>query len=130
MNSMDNKYQDVIQKVVSGEMVYSYSSIREFLKSPLHFLQYKTGEKKTTDAMRRGVLIHKLLLEPDEFSNEYVVFEKPIPSATMAKKENKEAYQALEEANPDKRWEDQNSAERSVWWVKAMNAAIERAAGR
>src|SRR5690554_573026 len=103
MNSMDSKYHEVIQKVVSGEMVYSYSSIREFLKSPLHFLQYKTGEKKTTDAMRRGVLIHKLLLEPDEFSNDYVIFEKPIPSATMAKNENKEAYQALEKANPDKR---------------------------
>jgi hypothetical protein len=51
----------------------SFTSIKEFAKSPNHFIAYKG--KKTTDspAMRKGRLIHKLVLEPKGFAKEFAV---------------------------------------------------------
>jgi exodeoxyribonuclease VIII len=51
----------------------SFSSIKEFNKSPLHFLTYKNKQKKTTPAMRFGSVVHKLVLEFNDFTNRYAV---------------------------------------------------------
>lgn len=52
----------------------SYSSLCAFKKSPNHLLQYWEGKNKITDSMQFGSLIHKLLLEPDSFNDDYAIF--------------------------------------------------------
>ena len=52
----------------------SYSSIKEFMKSPNHLLSYWDREKVTTPAMLKGTLIHTLLLEPEKMEKEYATW--------------------------------------------------------
>lgn len=49
----------------------SYSSLKEFLKSPAHFLTYKNKETKESPAMRLGTAAHAAILEPQKFDAEY-----------------------------------------------------------
>ena len=53
----------------------SYSALSQFKKSPNHLLAYWNNEFKTTDAMQFGSLIHKLILEPNKFKDEFAVFD-------------------------------------------------------
>ena len=52
----------------------SYSALCAFKKSPNHLLQYWDGKNRVTDSMQFGSLIHKLLLEPESFNDEYAIF--------------------------------------------------------
>lgn len=72
----------------------SYSALSQFKKSPNHLLKYWEGKTKVTDAMQFGSIIHKLLLEPDSFNDEYAVFE----GARRAGKE----WQAFKAVNDNK----------------------------
>ena len=49
----------------------SYSSLKEFMKSPSHFLAYKNRELKETPAMRFGTAVHSAILEPQKFKSDY-----------------------------------------------------------
>tara|TARA_R100001163_G_scaffold2920_2_gene4426 strand:+ start:6602 stop:7342 length:741 start_codon:yes stop_codon:yes gene_type:complete len=49
----------------------SYSSIKEFAKSPAHFIAYQNRDKKPTSAMELGTAIHMLVLEEEKFKKEY-----------------------------------------------------------
>lgn len=51
----------------------SFSSIKEFAKSPNHFIYYKNRQRETTAAMMRGSALHCLVLEPDEFEKRYMI---------------------------------------------------------
>jgi exodeoxyribonuclease VIII len=53
----------------------SYSALSQFKKSPNHLLAYWNGDNKTSDAMQFGSLVHKLLLQPESFGDEFSVFE-------------------------------------------------------
>ena len=53
----------------------SYSALTQFSKSPNHLLSYWNREFEPTPAMQFGSLLHKMILEADDFHNEYVVFE-------------------------------------------------------
>jgi exodeoxyribonuclease VIII len=53
----------------------SYSALSQFKKSPNHLLAYWNKETKRTDAMLFGSLLHKLLLQPETFDYEYVVYD-------------------------------------------------------
>ena len=53
----------------------SYSALCQFKKSPNHLLAYWNKETKTTDAMQFGTIIHKMLLEPETFTDEFAIFE-------------------------------------------------------
>tara|TARA_R100001079_G_scaffold111005_1_gene88840 strand:+ start:216 stop:944 length:729 start_codon:yes stop_codon:yes gene_type:complete len=53
----------------------SYSSIKEFQKSPAHFISYINREKKSTPAMELGTAIHKAVLENEDFYKEYQLCE-------------------------------------------------------
>jgi len=72
----------------------SYSALCAFKKSPNHLLKYWEGKTKVTDAMQFGSIVHKLLLEPDSFNDDYAVFE----GARRAGKE----WQEFKAANDNK----------------------------
>tara|TARA_R100001460_G_C3555520_1_gene175455 strand:+ start:1231 stop:1953 length:723 start_codon:yes stop_codon:yes gene_type:complete len=72
----------------------SYSALSQFKKSPNHLLAYWNKEFKTTDAMQFGSLVHKLILQPDTFGDDFAVFE----GARRAGK----AWQEFSQTNQDK----------------------------
>lgn len=72
----------------------SYSALSQFKKSPNHLLAYWNNEFKTTDAMQFGSLVHKLILQPDTFGDDFAVFE----GARRAGK----AWQEFSQTNQDK----------------------------
>lgn len=55
------------------ERPLSYSSLKEFAKSPKHYLDYLNRKKETTPAMLFGSMIHCLLLEPFKFDDQFAV---------------------------------------------------------
>lgn len=70
------------------ERPLSYSSLKEFSKSPAHYINYLNKPRETTPALQFGSLLHLLLLEPQEFDNVYAVS----PKFDMRKTADKEAY--------------------------------------
>ena len=64
-----------IQVYHSGEAI-SHSGIVQLLKSPEHYLQYKTGSVEPTPAMEFGSAFHSFILEPEAFSKGYVLAPK------------------------------------------------------
>lgn len=94
-----SEYDEVIDTMNKGEYHLSYSAIREFSKSPLHFLRYKTEEIKLTASMEYGSLVHLLILEPHKFHNKYIVLRKAegFQENTWSKSENKLKKQETEE---------------------------------
>ena len=72
----------------------SYSALCAFKKSPNHLLKYWEGKTKVTDAMQFGSIIHKLLLEPESFNDDYAIF-------TGARRAGKD-WQEFKAANEDK----------------------------
>ena len=65
-----------------------------FKKSPNHLLKYWEGKTKVTDAMQFGSIIHKLLLEPESFNDDYAIF-------TGARRAGKD-WQEFKAADEDK----------------------------
>jgi len=80
------------------ERPLSYSSIKEFAKSPKHYISYLNKQKETTPALQFGSLLHCMLLEPQEFSNKYAVS----PKFDMRKSADKEAYAEFQAKNEGK----------------------------
>lgn len=111
--------EELFEQLSKGEISLSYSALREFAESPAHFVRYKTKEKKTTDAMRFGSLVHCAVLEPDELDSRYLVFDRsamPFPESTLNKKENKAYKLALEAQAASESKELVDSSD----WNKAM----------
>jgi exodeoxyribonuclease VIII len=56
------------------ERPLSFSSIKEFAKSPRHYLDYITKPRiPPTDAMKLGSAVHCMLLRPEMFNDEFAV---------------------------------------------------------
>lgn len=53
----------------------SYSSLKAFLKSPNHYLLYKSGQEPT-EAMRKGTAADELILTPESFKSKYYVLDE------------------------------------------------------
>jgi hypothetical protein len=53
----------------------SYSALSQFSKSPNHLLSYWNRDFEPTPAMLYGSLLHKMILQPETFSDEYAVYE-------------------------------------------------------
>ena len=53
----------------------SYSALTNFAKSPNHLLSYWNRVFEPTPAMLFGSLLHKMILEPETFSQQYAVYE-------------------------------------------------------
>ena len=70
------------------ERPLSYSSLKEFAKSPKHYLDYLNRTRETTPAMLFGSMIHCLLLEPFKFDEQFAV----IGNVDRRTTEGKKAY--------------------------------------
>jgi len=71
----------------------SYSSLKEFQKSPRHLLEYWEGEKKETDEMIFGSFFHTMVLQPEKLEKEYKLWDeerRPDLNTGMTSKVNKE----------------------------------------
>jgi len=132
---LKSRYIDTLaDHSANKETSLSYSSLKQFDRSPSHFLQYKRRLFKETPAMRLGTLTHMSILEPDlykrnvivtdlsrrtkafkEFESENFDFDvitptesKQIRSMTESVKENKFAHQLISECTEleqSKKWE-------------------------
>ncbi len=69
----------------------SYSSLKEFRKSPKHYIQYLTKPFEQTDDMIIGQAIECKILEPEKFDNKFVFEDKPDLRSTK----NKEYWNGL-----------------------------------
>lgn len=64
--------EDMVAKLMRGDMCLSYTALSNFQISPAAFVEYKLGKKIETDAMIYGSMVHCLVLEPDDFDNRYL----------------------------------------------------------
>lgn len=64
----------------------SFSGLKQFAKSPAHFVHYKTAPYSSSAAMRRGTLVHRMILEPEKMHRMHI-----IDASTRANKAFKEA---------------------------------------
>lgn len=74
----------------------SSTSLKELLRSPMHFWHSQTAPRVEKEHFRFGTAIHAYLLEQDRFLQEYVV--TPEKGKTKA---SKEAYEEFLKAHPD-----------------------------
>jgi hypothetical protein len=81
-----NKEKDFQEAVASGEFNFSYSSLNKLIFSPqLFYKDYilKIREERTDKHLVQGKLIHLLILQPEEFDNNFVVMPSKLPSDTL-----------------------------------------------
>ncbi len=81
-----------------NERPLSYSSLKEFSKSPAHYIEYLRKEFKPTPAMALGSLVHCLLLQPNELGKQFFV----MPNIDKRTKEGKAKYEEAVEASKGK----------------------------
>lgn len=56
----------------------SYSSIKEFRKSPKHYVEYITADRRApSEAQLTGSAFEMLLLEPERFAKDVFIYQKP-----------------------------------------------------
>lgn len=65
------RFSPIIEAIFRGESHLSFSSLKAFEDSPRTFIEYKAGEKKQTDAMIYGSMIHCMVLTPELFDEKY-----------------------------------------------------------
>jgi PDDEXK-like domain of unknown function (DUF3799) len=70
------------------ERPLSYSSIKEFAKSPAHYINYLNKPKKQTPELTFGSALHCLILQPEEFNNQFIKTRKLDLRKTADKEEN------------------------------------------
>lgn len=99
ISMIDLKREAVINQINSDDFVLSFSGIKEFAKSPAHFIAYKMGDKVTTPAMKKGSLIHCAILEPEALETRYAILNRadlPEPDSDFRNTENKKFKAAFE----------------------------------
>ena len=84
----EHEIKAVIDSLHRDDFTLSYSSISAFGISPRAFIAYKVRERRETDAMLLGTVVHCLILEPDTFALRYVVG----PNVNASTIEGKEAW--------------------------------------
>jgi exodeoxyribonuclease VIII len=64
----------IITRQTLEERPLSFSSIKEFAKSPRHYLDYISKERTPpTDAMKLGSMVHCMILTPNLFNEQFAV---------------------------------------------------------
>ena len=51
----------------------SYSSIKEFAKSPKHYIHYVLAKRESNKAMDLGSLLHCLIMYPSKFNDQFII---------------------------------------------------------
>jgi len=74
----------IINQNFIEERPLSKSSLKAFRKSPRHYLLYLQQKFEPTPSMILGSVVDTLTLEPDEFDNRFVVFQKATGKGSMA----------------------------------------------
>lgn len=70
----NSEYYNLIGRMQRKEEVLSYSSLKEFGKSPRNFIKYKLRERREqTDSQIFGSLCDCLLTEPENYDNLFVI---------------------------------------------------------
>lgn len=86
------------------EIRLSYSSLKAFLKSPNHYLLYKSG-MEPTDAMRKGTAVDEFILTPHKFKENYHVLDESEILTQLSSNKNPRATKVYKEwlaMQPDK----------------------------
>lgn len=78
-------YQELKQKIKSRDIVLSFSSLKQFAKSPEHFVRYKTEPKAETPAMIFGSLVDMFVFGQDDLFNDKFVIGTVIPGTDNQK---------------------------------------------
>jgi len=78
---------EITQEFLEGRPL-SYSSLKQFRKSPKHYIQYLTKPFAPSAEMMLGTLVHTLTLEPEEFEKRYMLYVKPTGTGSVAAKNN------------------------------------------
>lgn len=82
-----------------NERPLSYSSIKEFQKSPRHYLEYINKQRTPpTDAMKLGSMVHCMILQPHMFNEQFVI----APDVNKRTNAGKEEWAAFCSQHADK----------------------------
>lgn len=84
LEDRETKVQKLISDLMDGTKTLSFSSLKAFRNSPSDFIDYCFREKKQTDAMLLGILVHCLVLEPEKFAERYTVMDDTEIMAQLA----------------------------------------------
>ncbi len=110
------------------ERPLSYSSLKEFAKSPKHYVNYVLAKREPSKEMNFGSLIHCLLLYPDKLNEQFAV----MPSVDRRTKEGKDIYNKFVEDSNGKicvgqdELDEANSIVDSVMTTTAAKSYIEQ----
>lgn len=75
-NTQENdNFAELVNDIMNNDKNLSYSSLSQFIKSPKHFKEAKTGKFETTKAMEEGKRFHCACLEPEVFEATYWVLD-------------------------------------------------------
>lgn len=81
------------------ERPLSFSSMKEFAKSPRHYIKYISAERTPpTDAMKLGLLVHCMLLTPEYLNESFAV----APDVNKRTKDGKAEFNTFCSQHPDK----------------------------
>lgn len=74
------------------ERPLSYSSIKEFAKSPRHYINYINAKREPSKEMNFGSMVHTLLMYPGVFNETFAV----CPDIDRRTKEGKQAWESFQ----------------------------------
>ncbi len=66
-------YQELIKKIKSKDITLSFSSLKQFGKSPEHFIRYKLEKFRPTPPMVFGSLVDCLIFTEDELHDKFII---------------------------------------------------------
>ena len=79
-------YQELMNKLKSKEIVLSFSSLKQFARSPEHFIRYKLFKPLPTQAMIFGSLVDCLIFEKEKLHDKFLI------GSTVPTSKNQKAF--------------------------------------
>lgn len=102
----------------------SYSSLKQFQKSPQHFVEYRLTKPQPSAAMEFGNIIDVMILTPDDYERKYVVMpadlQRPGANILNAKNPSAESLKKIEAWN---NWTSQNEGKK---WITPEDYELAR----
>lgn len=85
-NKKESDRYNLISRLLNMDVELSYSWLKEMLKSPKHFLNYKLKDyTPPTEGMVFGSMVDCLITEPNNFDKNFVIIEKAPVSENQIK---------------------------------------------